>query len=344
MTTWTRWTLMILIAAAAAIGLMGGLLAFSSNTPSFEGKRHVTIPEGTSFETTLDSLDTAGLLASTRSMRWFGRLTGWSSQVKAGHYAFSAGASNWALLDTIRKGLQTPVRLMIPPGTTPERTARTAARNMAFEASAFREALRDSTLAAELGTTPSNLFGYMLPDTYHFYWQTSPRKAIRHVKASFDRYAARELEDKLTEHSLSVRDATILASIVEWETSIADERPRVAGVYLNRLDIGMPLQADPTVQYAIMEHEGSKRRLLFADYEIEHDYNTYQFRGLPPGPLTNPSRSSLRAVAQAESHDYLYFVADGSGGHTFSRTLREHNRAAQRYYELMRQRRADQND
>jgi UPF0755 protein len=339
-----RWTVLGLLGAAIGTALLAGTLAFSSNTPSFEGERSVTIPEGTSFETTIDSLQASGLLESARTMRWFGQLTGWRNQVKAGHYAFASGASNWALLDTIRKGLQTPVRLTIPPGTSPPVAAQVAARHMEFEAAAFRKALRDSTLAAELGTTPTDLFGYMLPDTYHFYWQTSPRRAIRHIKTSFDRFAERELEAGLEEHDLSVRDAAILASIVEWETGITDEKPRVAGVYLNRLDIGMPLQADPTVQYAVMEKEGSKRRLFFADYEIDHAYNTYQFRGLPPGPLTNPSRSSLRAVANAESHSYLYFVADGTGGHTFSRTLREHNRAAQDYYELMRQRRAAQNE
>ncbi|PEN06228.1 aminodeoxychorismate lyase [Longimonas halophila] len=344
MNTWIRWALAILAALATGIGLAGGLLAFSSNTPTFDGERSVTIPEGTSFETTLDSLESAGLLTSTRSMRWFGQLTGWQNQVKAGHYAFASGASNWDLLDTIRKGLQTPVRVTIPPGTTPEVAAQRAARNMAFDADAFRAALSDSSLADELGTTPTDLFGYMLPDTYHFYWQTSPASVVEHIKTSFDRFAEQDLRDGLDAHDLNVHDAAILASIVEWETGLSDEKPRVAGVYLNRLEIGMPLQADPTVQYAVMEEEGSKRRLLFADYDIEHDYNTYQFRGLPPGPLTNPSRSSLRAVARPESHSYLYFVADGTGGHTFSRTLREHNRAAQDYYELMRQRRAQQNN
>ena len=342
MNTWVRWIVLGLIGAALSAALLGGLIAFTSNTPSFEGERSVKIPSGASFEAAIDSLDTAGLLAMPRTMRWFGHVTGWRSQVKAGHYTFESGASNWKMLDDIRKGLQTPVRLTIPPGTYPERAAKQAARNMAFEAADFRRALQDSSLAASLDTTPTDLFGYMLPDTYHFYWQTSARNVVQQIKASFDRFAERELEGELGAQDLSVREAAILASIVEWETGIREEKPRVAGVYLNRLELGMPLQADPTVQYAIMEAEGSKRRLLYADYDIEHAYNTYQFRGLPPGPLTNPSRSSLQAVADPESHSYLYFVADGTGGHTFSRTLREHNRAAQDYYDLMRRRRAEQ--
>ena len=342
MHTWMRWGLIALISSAVAVTAFVGMVAFSSNTISFEGERSVKIPPGSSFETTIDSLDAAGILELSTTFRWFGQATGWRDQVKAGHYAFESGVSNWEMLDRIRKGLQTPVRLTIPPGTRPEIAARVAARHMAFDPEDFESALRDTTLAESLDTTPTDLFGYLLPETYHFYWRTSAREVIRRIKQSFDRFADNTLHEGLEEQDLSVREATVLASIVEWETAITEEKPRIAGVYLNRLDQRMPLQADPTVQYAVLEQEGSKRRLLFVDYEIEHAYNTYQFRGLPPGPLTNPSPSSLRAIAEPESHSYLYFVADGTGGHTFSRTLREHNRAAQEYYRLMRERRAQQ--
>ncbi len=338
-----RWGLAIVLVVGLLVTAGLGVITFGSNTPSFEGERTVKIPSGASFDATVDSLDTAGLLRSPTTFRLIGTATGWRDQIKAGHYAFESGTSNWDLLDVLRKGLQTPVRVSIPPGTEPEVAARVAAREMAFDASDFLQALQDSSLAHSLDTTPTDLFGYMLPDTYHFYWQTSATTVVRRIKESFDAFVERELIDGLNTQGLSPREAVILASIVQWETSLADEKPRVAGVYLNRLEIDMPLQADPTVQYAVMEAEGSKRRLLFVDYDIDHDYNTYQFRGLPPGPLTNPSPSSLRAVANPESHSYLYFVADGNGGHTFSRTLREHNRAAEDYRRLMRQRRAEQN-
>jgi UPF0755 protein len=133
-----------------------------------------------------------------------------------------------------------------------------------------------------------------------------------------------------------------LAAIVEWEAHLEEEKPRIAGVYLNRLRAGWPLQADPTVQYALLQIEGQKRRLLFRDYQIDHPYNTYRVQGLPPGPITNPSPTSIQAVLNPEQHDYFYFVAKGDGGHLFSRTLAEHNRAAEAYYALMRQRRAEQ--
>lgn len=336
------WALGGVLCIAVAAAALVGVVSFSGNTPVFEGERTVKLPSGTTFDAAVDSLEQAGVIRSTTTFKWFGTATGWRNQVKAGHYAFESGASNWEILDRIRKGLQEPVRVTIPPGMRPEVVARVAARHMDFEAAAFEAALRDTTLAAELGVAPEDLFGYMLPETYHFYWQTPVETVVRRVKESFDSFAERELSEGLHEQGLTTREAAILASIVEWETGIEDEKPRVAGVYLNRVDRGMPLQADPTVQYAVLEQEGSKRRLFFADYEIEHAYNTYQFCGLPPGPLTNPSPASLRAVAYPESHSYLYFVADGTGGHTFSRTLREHNRAAQEYYRIMRERRAQQ--
>ncbi|MEX1054722.1 MAG: endolytic transglycosylase MltG, partial [Rhodothermales bacterium] len=138
---------------------------------------------------------------------------------------------------------------------------------------------------------------------------------------------------------LSKDEIVTLASIIEWETGREEEKATVAGVYVNRLRIGMKLDADPTIQYVVMAKEGQKRRLLYEDYRIEDPFNTYLRAGLPPAPITNPSPSSLRAAASPEKHPYLYFVATGDGTHKFSRTLAEHNRAAREYHDLMRERR-----
>jgi UPF0755 protein len=182
----------------------------------------------------------------------------------------------------------------------------------------------------------------MMPETYHFYWLNDAPSVIKKVKESFDTFYSEEIAAKAEQLGLTKKEVVTLASIVEWEAHVNEEKPRVAGVYLNRLRGNWPLQADPTVQYAVIEREGQKRRLLYEDYDIQHPYNTYKFAGLPPGPITNPSPSSIRAVANAEEHDYMYFVARGDGSHTFSRTLAEHNRAAQEYYRLMRERRRQQ--
>ncbi len=331
---------LVLVALGLAAAGVGYWLVFGPNTADYEGARGVKIPRGASFAEVADSLAAGGVIASRQRLEWVGRATGWADQVKAGYYRFESGASNYDILDTIRKGLQSPVKVTIPPGTRPEVVAAVAAREMAFPADSFRAALRDTALARSLGTDTTHLFGYLLPETYQFYWLAPPEQVIRKAKESFDRLYAAEADSQ----SVSAEEALRLASIVEWETGIAEEKPRIAGVYLNRLRDGWPLQADPTVQYAVMEREGQKRRLLFEDYDIAHPYNTYGYRGLPPGPLTNPSPSSVRAVLQPEEHGYFYFVATGEGGHIFSRTLSEHNRAAERYYKRMRERRRAQRE
>lgn len=338
-----------ILIAGAVVGVLALILAaalgwmvFGPNTPVYSGERSVYIPPNSSFETVVDSLNSAGVLQWDESFQLMARATGWGGQVKAGHYVFGAGASNYNILSKLRRGLQEPVRVTIPPGTRTEVMAAVAGRDMYFDAASFDSLLTDPEFAAELGTDTAALFGYMMPETYHFYWLTSAETTIRRIKEQFDAFYERELRAKADSLGLSKQDVVTMASIIEWETSHVDEKPMVAGVYHNRLDIGMKLDADPTVQYVIMQREGMKRRLLYEDYRIQHPYNTYIHGGLPPGPLNNPSPSSLRAAVNPAEHDYRYFVAQGDGTHHFSRTLAEHNRAARRYHELMRERRAAQ--
>ena len=333
---------LILTLVGLAIGGGGVWLMFRSNTPFYEGARSVKIPTGSSFEAVLDSLDGNGILASRSAFSWMARLTGWGDQIKAGHYTFESGRSNYDLLNTLRKGLQTPIRLTIPPGTRPEVIARVAGRNMAFDADDFLAALRDPVLAQELGTDTLHLFSYMRPETYFIYWQTDAASVVRRIKEQFDTFFTDEMRQRARQRGLSVEDVLSLAAIVEWETSVEEEKARVAGVYVNRLEKNWPLQADPTVQYAILEREGQKRRLFNRDYKINHAYNTYLFNGLPPGPVTNPSPSSIRAVVEAEKHNYMFFVAKPGGGHTFNATLAGHNRDAAIFHRYMREQRRRQ--
>ena len=333
---------LILTLFGLAIGGAGAWFMFRPNTPVYEGTRSVKIPSGSSFEAVLDSLDGGGILASRSTFAWMGKLTGWGSQIKAGHYAFESGRSNYDLLNTLRKGLQTPIRLTIPPGSRPEVMAAVAGRDMAFDAEAFLAALRDPALADELGTDMLHLFSYMRPETYFFYWQTDAATVVRRVKEQFEAFFTDEMQRNADRRSLTVEEVLNLAAIVEWETNVDEEKARIAGVYINRLQKNWPLQADPTVQYAILKDEGQKRRLFNRDYKIDHPYNTYLFNGLPPGPVTNPSPSSLRAVVEAEEHNYMFFVARPGGGHTFNATLAGHIRDAASFHRYMRQQRRQQ--
>ncbi len=286
----------------------------------------------------MDSLQSSGILSSRWSFRYLARLTGWGSQIKAGRYEFASGVSNREMLATLRAGLQVQVRVTIPSGSRPEKIAESAARNMAFDAQEFHAALYNEELARELGTDTLHLFAYMLPDTYFFYWLTEPEDVIRRMKAIADNVIT-DATPGVGNGVLESHDELVnLAAIVEWETRVVEEKARVAGVYINRLKRNWPLQADPTVQLAVLESEGSRRRLRYRDYAVDHPYNTYLFTGLPPGPITNPSASSLRAAAAPEEHSYFFFVASPEGGHSFNATLGGHNRDAAVFRRYLRER------
>lgn len=347
-----RSRLLIVILSVAA--LLGGIgagagawIVFGPNTMPYTGERSVILPEGTTLGAAIDSLGTNGILASDATFRLVATGTGWGEQIKPGHYRIPSYTSNYRLLDVLRRGLQAPVRVTIPPGSRPKKVAEVVAKRLKMPADSFAAVLNDTSFAQSLGTEPAKLFGYMLPNTYEFYWQTPPRTVARRVKAAFDRFYDRACASGADSLGFSKREVVTLASIVEWEAIYDREKPTIAGVYVNRLQQGWPLQADPTVQYVLIDTEGKRTgRVLYEDIEIDHPYNTYRRPGLPPGPITNPSPSSLRAAAYPADHRYFYFAANGEGGHTFSRTLREHNRAAKKYHEMLdrRKRRQEQSE
>ena len=332
---------------AGLIVLVAGLflydLIWRSATPSFEGERTVNIHPDLPLDEVADRLVESDILKSGGGFELLAEATGWGDQIKAVHYAFTAGVSNRDILDVLRRGLQEPVSVRIPAGTRKERMIRAMAAEMAFTEEDLAHALGDTALAAELQTDTTHLWAFMVPDTYHFYWLTKPGDVVRRVKSRYDRLIASAVDSLGTlPVNMTADEVVRMAGIVEWETAHVPEKPTVAGVYVNRIRNGWRLDADPTVQYAIMKIEGDKRRLFFRDYDLDHPYNTYRRRGLPPGPITNPSASSIQSVLYPESHRYFFFVATVDGTHIFSRTLSEHRRNAQEYYRVMRQRRAAQ--
>ena len=317
-------------------------LAFLPNVPDGpEGRpdepHSVRLPEDTPFEAAIDSLESAGAVSSVTSLRLLGTLTGWGDQVKTGHYALEPGMSNWAVLNKIRKGLQDPIQITIPGGLTPARFGRVLRNQLGADSAEVVAALADPGLAAQLGTDPAHLLGHMRGNTYDIRWTTNARRAITRIHEWHDRYWTDEKTAQAEALGLTPDEVTTVASIVEMEARKPEEMPRIAGVYLNRL-LGrtssgtMRLQADPTVQYALMAAgEPRPRRLLFVDYRTPSPYNTYLIDGLPPGPITNPSDAALDATLAPERHEFLFFVADGTGGHDFSRTVGEHNAKAARW-------------
>lgn len=325
------------------LGLVGagilGWLAFLPNVATPEGDAEaytIKLPEGVTFDTAMDSLDAAGVLSSESSFRTFAGLTGWGDQVKTGYYVLEPGMSNWSMLDKIRKGLVDPIRITIPGGLTPERFGRILERQLGTDSAEVVAALRAEDLAEQLGTDTAHLFGHMRANTYDIKWTQDARRAVSRIHEWHERYWTDEKLAQAEALGLTPDEVVTLASIVEWEARHDDEKARIAGVYLNRLLARTPtgrmrLDADPTVQYALMESDGGgMRRLFLRDYAFDHPYNTYQIPGLPPGPINNPSDAAIDGVLENETHSYLYFVAStqGTGRHEYSSSLAEHNRKA----------------
>ncbi|MBO1075728.1 endolytic transglycosylase MltG [Roseomonas marmotae] len=250
------------------------------------------------------------------------RLTRSEGPLRAGEYLFPAHASLAQVLDVLRNARPVQRRLTLPEGLT--------ARQIA----ALIEAAPGLT-----GETPAFDEGALLPETYSYEYGDARavliRRATQAMTATLERLWKGRSEGLPLE---TPREALVLASIVERETGMPEERPRVAAVFINRLRRGMPLQSDPTVAYAAADGMPLDRPLTRADLDRDHPFNTYRIRGLPPGPIASPGEKSLEAVLHPAETDELYFVADGTGGHAFARTLDEHNRNVARWRQLERQR------
>ena len=306
------------------------LLALSACTsPGPAGKaEHFTIPEKASFGQVLDTLDAHGLIANRLVFKLRARLSGADRRVHAGPYAASRGISTGALLDMLAEGRTASVRVTIPEGLTIAEAADIAGRDLDISVDSFVEAAHDSVLADSFGIHAPSLEGFLHPDTYLLAQDASARDLVALMLKQFDASWKPEWTARLDSLHLSRLELVTLASIVEGEARVDAERETIAGVYLNRLRIGMALQADPTVQYAIQLATGErKKRLYTKDYRTPSPYNTYLHPGLPPGPVNSPSLRSIEASLYPADVPYLYFVARPDGHHIFSRNYQEHLRA-----------------
>jgi UPF0755 protein len=253
--------------------------------------------------------------------------------LKAGEYSFDGPASPLQVLDKLISGDVSYEVLVVPEGYNRMEIA-DVVEEMGFASREdFLWASEEVSLIADLDPLAKNLEGYLFPDTYHFPRHARPAQIVRAMVARF-----REVYAELTapEPGRTAHDIVTMASLVEKETSLDSERPVVAAVFYNRLGRGIALQCDPTVIYALMLENRYEGRILLSHLEHPSPYNTYQHRGLPPGPIANPGRASLAAALRPEPSEYLYFVANVEGGHTFSRTLAEHNLAVSAYRQDLR--------
>ena len=235
------------------------------------------------------------------------------------------------VIDKIARGDAFVVSLTFPEGLTMAEMAKVFESHGLGPASAFLGAAKEVSLVGELDPAAKDLEGYLFPETYVVPRKTDAPKLVRLMVERFAHVFTPELRAAASARQLSVRQAVTLASIVEKETAKAEERPLVAAVYTTRLRIGMPLQCDPTVIYALQRAGSYTGNLRHDDLALDSPYNTYRYAGLPPGPIASPGRASLEAAVHPADADFLYFVSRNDGSHVFAKTLDEHNRNVQKY-------------
>jgi peptidoglycan lytic transglycosylase G len=313
------------VAALATVALLAGCGA--STKPA-----RVILPPGASFGAVTDSLSAHGVISSPFWFKLLARLRRVERSVHAGVYEFPAGTTPWKALGMLAHGRKAALRFTVPEGLTIQDVATLASERLGMRADSFLAAARDSeTASSMLGTRVPSFEGFLRPETYVLPADVTARQLVRIMAQGFMAEWKPAWNARLDTLKMDQLQLVTLASIVEGEARVDAEREIIAGVYRNRLRIGMALQADPTVQYAISLKRGKRKTRLFEkDYQINSPYNTYLNPGLPPGPVNSPSRRSLEASLYPADVRYLYFVAGPDGRHVFSRTYSEHLRAIRR--------------
>lgn len=301
---------------------------------------YVEIPTNSSFEEVVGILREDGFLKDEGPFRMLSERMGYKrSPMRAGRFELKPGWNTIEMIRQLRSGEQAPVKLVLTNERLIENVAAKAARFIEPDSLKIWSLFQNEAYLDSIGYTSETLMSLFIPNTYEFYWNTSPRSFMGRMIREHDAFWEKNGRlEKARSLNMTPAEVYTLASIVEKETLRSEEKPRLAGAYLNRLKIGMRLQADPTCVFATRDFDTPR----VTDYHTKFDspYNTYLYAGLPPGPISMASISSIDAVLNAEDHEYIYFcaVGDGSGFHAFAKTLAAHNQNAARYRENLRQR------
>jgi UPF0755 protein len=305
---------------------------FSANTLVESDQPYLLkVPSNTVYKNVVDQLYEEKVINDAVSFGFVAKILGYQEAVKPGLYTIEPKMSNLQLVRMLRSGQQTPVRVTFNTIRTKEDLAEKISANLEVSKEQFLELLQDSDYIRKYGFEEETVMSLFIPNTYEFWWDTSAEELFERMHKEYQIFWTDARKQKAQDLGLSQQEVSTLASIVQAESQKSDERPKIAGVYLNRLRIGMPLQADPTLVFAAGDF--SIKRLTAKQMAIDSPYNTYKYPGLPPGPINLPDINSLDAVLNFEKHSYLYFCAkeDFSGYHSFAVGYDEHLNNARRY-------------
>lgn len=322
------WSL-LLVLVLASVWLVGDMLHFIRTPASSEPAEVVMeVPVGTSVSALSELLYGQGLVRSAGKFRWLVRFKGAARQIKAGEYQLSTGLRPGELLNKIIRGEVRLHQITFPEGYTLKQMAELLEASKLANAERLVAAATDPPFVRSLGIPAASLEGYLFPDTYRFARGLPVETVLRSFVTMFNQHFGPVQEEQARKLGFTRHQVVILASVVEKETAAAEERPLIAGVFLNRLRRRIRLQSDPTVIYGLSNFDGNLTR---AHLQKDTPYNTYTRRGLPIGPICNPGAASIQAVLNPTSSSYLYFVAKKDGTHHFSTNLVEHNAAVLRH-------------
>ncbi len=332
-----RILLFILLAGLVAGGIFAYMVydsIFAPNTSFSNEEAYVYIPSDASFEDVKQQLDS--LVQDIDSFRKVADRKGYISNIKAGKYEIKKGMNNNEIINSLRS-TNIPVNVAFNNQETLADLAGRIAIQLEPDSIILMNRLNDPDFLKANAFNDDTKLEMYVPNSYEFFWNTSPEDFRDRMLKEYKRFWNEKRLEKAKALNLTPSEVISLAAVVHKETAKVDERPRVAGVYLNRIRKGMLLQADPTVIYAIKKHTGNYdtiiKRVLYKDLELDSPYNTYKYAGIPPGPITMPDISAIDAVLNPEKHDYLYFVAnvENFGYHMFAKSLAQHNRNKEQY-------------
>jgi UPF0755 protein len=293
------------------------------------------IRTGWTYEDVLNSLEEKHIIENKSTFDWVAKLKKYNSNIKPGRYRVLENMSNRALVNMLRKGEQEPVRFTFNAVHTKEQLASRVGGKLEADSAALLNMLNDDQFASRYGLNTNTVMSLFIPDTYEFYWTTTAEAFMDRMSKEYKKFWTEDRRERAKAIGLSQSEVMTLASIVQEEQSrYDDEKPVIAGVYMNRLKANMPLQSDPTVRYVLGDF--TVNRILTQDLKIDSPYNTYLHTGLPPGPISFPDASSVDAVLNYKKHHYMYMCAEfGTSRHNFAETFEAHKLNALKYREAL---------
>lgn len=330
-----KYFMLIILLAVVAVGFFAYNYLYKRNTGFDEKSKLIYIHTGANFSDVVNKLKSENIIKDVTAFEWLSKKKKYTSKVRPGCYRITKGMTNEDIVNLLRSGIQQPVKVKFNNLRIPSQLAGAIAGQIEADSLSLYKMLVDENVAKSYGFNGNSFIAMYVPNTYEFYWNTSAEGFVKRMAKEYKSFWNISRKAKAKKWNLTESEITTLASIVQEETNMATDKPIVAGVYLNRLKKNIPLEADPTLKFALQDF--TIKRILNVDKDVISPYNTYKNQGLPPGPICIPDVSTIDAVLNATEHDYIFFCAkeDFSGYSNFAVTNAEHEVNAKKYQQAL---------